>query len=74
MTIILFACKEEEPPQGPKYFPINTRLLPVTQGITINCPPDYSLFFEFSNELEIFSTSRDSNCRPIGEASTLPLS
>jgi hypothetical protein len=23
MTIILFACKEEEPPQGPKYFPIN---------------------------------------------------
>ena len=44
------------------YPPFNTRLLPVTYGITNGRQPNHSLYFEFSNALEIFSNPQDLNC------------
>ena len=42
-----------------EYASFNTRLLQVTHGITIRCPLDHSLHFEFLNALELFRTQWD---------------
>ena len=37
-----------------EYSPFNTRLLPVTHGITSSCQSNHFLYFELSNELNFF--------------------